>query len=127
VVSNFIVQALRGESITIFGNGKQTRSFCYVDDLIEGIVRMMDTQRGFTGPVNLGNPDEFSMLELAEHVIRLTRSKSRLRFRPLPQDDPKQRRPDIRLAAKQLKWKPTVALDDGLKETIRYFRHVLNR
>lgn len=125
VVSNFIVQALRGENITIFGNGKQTRSFCYVDDLIEGIARMMDTQRGFTGPVNLGNPDEFSILELAEHVIRLTRSKSRIRYSPLPVDDPKQRQPDIRLAAKRLEWKPRVALDDGLKETIRYFRRVL--
>jgi UDP-glucuronate decarboxylase len=125
VVSNFIVQALRGENITIFGDGKQTRSFCYVDDLIEGIVRMMDTRRGFTGPVNLGNPDEFSILELAEHVIRLTRSKSRIRFRPLPMDDPKQRQPDIRLAAKRLDWRPRVALDDGLKETIRYFRRVL--
>jgi UDP-glucuronate decarboxylase len=125
VVSNFIVQALRGENVTIFGKGTQTRSFCYVDDLIEGIVRMMATRRGFTGPVNLGNPEELSMLDLAERVIRLTRSKSRLRFRPLPEDDPKQRRPDIRLAVKQLKWKPRVGIDDGLKETILYFRRVL--
>jgi UDP-glucuronate decarboxylase len=125
VVSNFIVQALRGEHITIFGKGTQTRSFCYVDDLIEGIVRMMATRRGFTGPVNLGNPQELSILDLAERVIRLTRSQSRVRFKPLPEDDPKQRRPDVRLAVKQLKWKPRVAIDDGLKETIRYFRRVL--
>jgi len=127
VVSNFIVQALRGENITVFGDGSQTRSFCYVDDLIEGVVRMMDSRGGFTGPVNLGNPDEFSILELAEHVIRLTRTKSRIRFRALPQDDPKQRCPDIGIAVKRLKWKPKVALDDGLKETIRYFKRVLDR
>jgi UDP-glucuronate decarboxylase len=127
VVSNFIVQALRGEHITIFGKGTQTRSFCYVDDLIEGIVRMMATPRGFTGPVNLGNPEELSILDLAERVIRLTRSKSRVRFKPLPEDDPKQRRPDIRLAVKQLEWKPRVAIDDGLKESIQYFRRVLKR
>jgi UDP-glucuronate decarboxylase len=125
VVSNFIVQALRGDSITMYGKGGQTRSFCYVDDLIDGLVRMMDSRRGFTGPVNLGNPEEFSMLELAEHVLRLTRSKSRISFKPLPKDDPRQRCPDISLAGKQLKWKPKVALDDGLKETIRYFRRVL--
>jgi len=127
VVSNFIVQALRGENITIYGKGNQTRSFCYVDDLIDGLVRMMDTQRGFTGPVNLGNPGELSILELAEQVLRLTRSKSRIRFKPLPKDDPKQRCPDITLAGKQLKWRPKVALDDGLKETIRYFRRALRR
>ena len=127
VVSNFIVQALRGENITIYGKGNQTRSFCYVDDLIDGLVRMMDTQRGFTGPVNLGNPGELSILELAEQVLRLTRSKSRIRFKPLPKDDPRQRCPDITLAGKQLKWRPKVALDDGLKETIRYFRRALRR
>jgi UDP-glucuronate decarboxylase len=127
VVSNFIVQALRGENITIYGKGSQTRSFCYVDDLVDGLVRMMDTQRGFTGPVNLGNPGELSILELAEQVLRLTRSKSRIRFKPLPKDDPRQRCPDITLAGKQLKWRPEVALDDGLKETIRYFRRVLRR
>jgi len=127
VVSNFIVQALRGENITIYGKGSQTRSFCYVDDLVDGLVRMMDTQRGFTGPVNLGNPGELSILELAEQVLRLTRSKSRIRFKPLPKDDPRQRCPDITLAGKQLKWRPKVALDDGLKETIRYFRRVLRR
>jgi UDP-glucuronate decarboxylase len=127
VVSNFIVQALRGENITIYGKGSQTRSFCYVDDLVDGLVRMMDTQRGFTGPVNLGNPGELSILELAEQVLRLTRSKSRIRFKPLPKDDPRQRCPDITLAGKQLKWRPKVALDDGLKETIRYFRRALRR
>jgi len=127
VVSNFIVQALRGENITIYGKGNQTRSFCYVDDLIDGLVRMMDTQRGFTGPVNLGNPGELSILELAEQVLRLTRSKSRIRFKPLPKDDPRQRCPDITLAGKQLKWRPKMALDDGLKETIRYFRRALRR
>ena len=125
VVSNFVVQSLRGEPITVYGDGKQTRSFCYVDDLVDGLTRLMETERAFTGPVNLGNPEEFSMLELAERINRLTKSKSRIKFRPLPQDDPRQRRPDIDLARKQLKWKPKVNLDDGLKETIRYFRRVL--
>ena len=125
VVSNFIVQSLRGEPITVYGDGKQTRSFCYVDDLVEGLTRMMESDRGFSGPVNLGNPEEFSMLELAQRIIHLTKSKSRIQFKPLPQDDPRQRRPDIDLARKQLKWKPKVNLDDGLKETIRYFRRVL--
>jgi UDP-glucuronate decarboxylase len=125
VVSNFIVQALRGEPITIYGKGTQTRSFCYVDDLIDGMVRMMATDNGFTGPVNLGNPGEFTILELAEQVIRLTKSKSRIRFKPLPEDDPKQRQPDISLARKKLKWTPKVNLEDGLKETIRYFRRTL--
>ena len=125
VVSNFVVQSLRGEPITVYGDGKQTRSFCYVDDLVDGLTRLMETERAFTGPVNLGNPEEFSMLELAERIIRLTKSKSRIKFKPLPQDDPRQRRPDIGLARKRLKWKPKVSLDDGLKETIRYFRRVL--
>jgi UDP-glucuronate decarboxylase len=125
VVSNFVVQSLRGEPITVYGDGKQTRSFCYVDDLVDGLTRLMETERAFTGPVNLGNPEEFSMLELAERINRLTKSKSRIKFRPLPQDDPRQRRPDIGLARKRLKWKPKVSLDDGLKETIRYFRRVL--
>jgi len=125
VVSNFIVQALRGEPITVYGKGNQTRSFCYVDDLIVGLVRLMDTERGFTGPVNLGNPTEFTIMELAEQVMRLTKSKSKIRFKPLPQDDPKQRQPDIGLAKKRLKWTPTVSLEDGLKETIRYFRRAL--
>jgi UDP-glucuronate decarboxylase len=127
VVSNFIVQSLRGEPITVYGDGKQTRSFCYVDDLVEGLTRMMESDRGFSGPVNLGNPEEFSMLELAERIIQLTKSKSRIQFKPLPEDDPRQRRPDIDLARKQLKWKPKVNLDDGLKETIRYFRQALKK
>jgi UDP-glucuronate decarboxylase len=127
VVSNFIVQALRGEPITVYGKGQQTRSFCYVDDLIDGMVRMMASERGFTGPVNLGNPGEFTILELAEKVIRMTQSRSKIKFKPLPKDDPRQRQPDIALAKKRLKWKPTVALDDGLKETIRYFRGVLGK
>jgi UDP-glucuronate decarboxylase len=126
VVSNFIVQALRGQDITIFGTGSQTRSFCYVDDLVEGMIRMMDTDDGFTGPVNLGNPGEFTMLELAEKVISLVGSKSKLTFMPLPQDDPKQRKPVIDLAKKKLGgWEPKVGLDDGLKETIAYFRKAL--
>ena len=127
VVSNFIVQALRGEDITVHGDGSQTRSFCYVDDLIEGMVRMMESGAGFFGPVNLGNPKEFTMLELAEKVIQLTGSKSRIVFKPLPADDPKQRQPDIRLAQAELKWEPKVALADGLNETIAYFRNTLDR
>ena len=125
VVSNFIVQALRGEDVTIFGNGSQTRSFCYVDDLIDGMIRMMDSERGFHGPVNLGNPEEFTMAELAEKVIRLTGSKSRLVNRPLPPDDPRQRKPDITLANSRLDWSPKVRLEDGLKETIAYFKKLL--
>lgn len=125
VVSNFIVQALRGEDITIYGDGSQTRSFCYVDDLIEGFIRLMDTEAGFTGPVNLGNPNEFSMLELAENVLRLSGSKSKLAFLELPVDDPKQRKPDIMLATEKMDWEPGVELEDGLKETIGYFRKLL--
>jgi len=125
VVSNFIVQAIRGENVTIYGNGSQTRSFCYVDDLIEGMLRMMDSDRDFHGPVNLGNPGEFTMLELAEHVLRLTGSKSRLVHEPLPPDDPRQRKPDITLARDRLGWTPTVGLEDGLKETISYFKKLL--
>jgi UDP-glucuronate decarboxylase len=125
VVSNFIVQALKGEDITIYGDGSQTRSFCYVDDLIEAMVRMMESERGFTGPVNIGNPGEFTMLELAEKVISLVGGGSRLVFQPLPEDDPKQRQPDIALARSALDWEPKVGLDDGLKETIAYFRQVL--
>jgi UDP-glucuronate decarboxylase len=125
VVSNFIVQALRGEDVTIFGEGSQTRSFCYVDDLIEGMLRMMDSDKGFSGPVNLGNPGEFTMLELAEKVLRATGSKSKLVKRPLPADDPRQRKPDISLAKAKLDWEPKVPLDDGLKETIAYFRKLL--
>lgn len=125
VVSNFIVQALKGEDITIYGDGRQTRSFCYVDDLIEGFVRLMNTEPDFTGPVNMGNPGEFTMLELAEKVIKLVGGKSKLTFCPLPTDDPKQRRPDISLAKQELDWEPKVALEDGLKETIHYFKHLL--
>jgi len=122
VVSNFIVQALEGKEITIYGDGSQTRSFCYVDDLIEGFLRMMETEKGFTGPVNLGNPGEFTMLELAELVLKLTKSKSKLTFLPLPQDDPKQRQPDITMAREKLNWEPTIPLEEGLKRTIEYFK-----
>jgi UDP-glucuronate decarboxylase len=125
VVSNFIVQALRGEDVTIYGDGSQTRSFCYVDDLIDGMLRMMDSEKGFCGPVNLGNPGEFTMRQLAETVLRLTGSKSRLVQRPLPPDDPRQRQPDITLARSRLGWEPKVPLEDGLKETIAYFRKLL--
>jgi UDP-glucuronate decarboxylase len=124
VVSNFIVQALRGEPITIYGKGDQTRSFCYVDDLVEGMIRMMD-QDEFTGPVNLGNPGEFTIAELAEHTIELTESKSTIEHRPLPKDDPTRRRPNISLAEERLGWKPTIPLRDGLQQTIRYFADVL--
>lgn len=126
VVSNFIIQALQGKDITIYGDGQQTRSFCYVDDLIGAIICMMDTPEDITGPVNVGNPGEFTMLELAEKVLRLTGSKSKLVFKPLPSDDPKQRQPDIALAKKELGWEPKVGLDEGLRETISYFRHTLS-
>lgn len=126
VVSNFIVQAIKGEPITIYGDGSQTRSFCYVDDLIEGMIRFMDSPVDFTGPVNLGNPGEFTMLELAEMVLRLVGGPSRIVFMPLPQDDPRQRQPDIGLAKERLGWQPTMSLEDGLKETIRYFRGCLS-
>ena len=121
VVSNFIMQALRGEDITIYGSCQQTRSFCYVDDLVEAMIRMMESRADFTGPVNIGNPGEFSMLQLAELVIRMTHSKSKLIFKQLPQDDPKQRRPDITLAKSELSWEPTIDLESGLKKTISYF------
>jgi UDP-glucuronate decarboxylase len=127
VVSNFIVQALKGQDITIYGDGSQTRSFCYVDDLIEGLVRMMCSEAGFTGPVNIGNPNEFTMLELAEQVIKIVGSKSKLIFMTLPTDDPKQRKPNITLAKSKLDWQPTVQLADGLKETTAYFRMLLNK
>lgn len=122
VVSNFIVQALKNEDLTVYGDGSQTRSFCYVDDLIEGMIRMMNSRADFTGPCNLGNPGEFTMVELAHLVIRLTGSKSRLVYRPLPSDDPLQRKPVIDLAEKELGWKPSVSLEEGLKKTIEYFR-----
>ena len=127
VVSNFIVQALKGEDITIYGDGQQTRSFCYVDDLIEGMLRLMDSRADFTGPVNIGNPTEFTMLELAENVLRLVGGSSKLVFHPLPADDPKQRKPLIDLAQHELAWQPKVALEDGLKETIAYFKKLLDR
>ncbi|MGO8975297.1 MAG: UDP-glucuronic acid decarboxylase family protein [Steroidobacteraceae bacterium] len=125
VVSNFIVQAIRGDDITIFGDGQQTRSFCYVDDLVEAMIRMMGTASDFPGPVNIGNPGEFTMLGLAEMVIKLTASRSKLVYRSLPSDDPKQRQPDIGLARQALAWEPKVSLEDGLKETIGYFRRAL--
>jgi len=125
VVSNFIIQALNGEDITIYGEGNQTRSFCYVDDLIDVMIKMMNTPKGFTGPVNIGNPDEFTMLELAKKVIALTRSSSKLIFCPLPSDDPRQRQPDIALARKELNWSPEINLENGLNETIAYFRKLL--
>lgn len=125
VVSNFIVQALRGENLTVYGEGTQTRSFCYVDDLVEGLIRLMETADDFTGPVNLGNPVEFTMLELAEEVITLTGAKSSIVFKELPGDDPKQRQPDIGLARSVLKWEPSVPLRDGLSRTIDHFRTVL--
>ena len=121
VVSNFIVQALKGENITIYGDGQQTRSFCYVSDLIEGFVRLM-AQTETVGPINIGNPGEFTMLELAENVLKLTKSKSTIMHKPLPTDDPRQRQPDITLAKKYLKWEPKVPLAEGLKKTIAYFK-----
>jgi UDP-glucuronate decarboxylase len=125
VVSNFILQALKGEDITIYGDGTQTRSFCFASDLIEGFVRLMNTPDDFTGPVNLGNPGEFSMLELAEKIIEVTGSKSKIQHLPLPADDPKQRRPDISLAQERLGWEPTIPLEEGLKKTVTYFRALL--
>ncbi|WP_247655611.1 UDP-glucuronic acid decarboxylase family protein [Hydrogenophaga aromaticivorans] len=125
VVSNFIVQALRGEDITIYGDGSQTRSFCYVDDLIEGFVRLMASPAGVTGPINIGNPNEFTIKELAEAVLAKVGGKSRLVFNPLPSDDPKQRRPDVTLAKNTLDWQPRVQLDEGLDKTIHYFRNFL--
>ena len=122
VVSNFIVQALKGEDITIYGDGSQTRSFCYVDDLIEFFVRFMATEKGTTGPVNAGNPCEFSMLQLAEEVLKIVGGKSKIAFRPLPQDDPRQRQPDIAFAKSLTDWQPSVELNEGLRETVKYFR-----
>jgi UDP-glucuronate decarboxylase len=128
VVSNFIVQALRNEPITIYGEGTQTRAFCYVDDLVTGFLAMMDrTNDDFTGPVNLGNPGEFTIRELAEKVIRLTGSRSPIERHPLPPDDPVQRRPDISIAQRELGWKPTIPLEEGLKKTIAYFEEKLRR
>ena len=126
VVSSFIVQALKGEPITVFGDGGQTRSFCYVDDLVEAIMRLMVTAEDITGPINLGNNSEFTIRELAEKVIKLTGSRSKLVFKPLPQDDPRQRQPDLAKAKAVLNWEPKIALEDGLKETIAYFKHSLD-
>ena len=125
VVSNFIVQALKGEDITVYGDGSQTRSFCYVDDLVEGLIRMMNSPEGFTGPINIGTPQEFTILQLAETLIRMTGSASPIIFRPLPQDDPIQRRPDITLAREKLGWEPRIPLSEGLEKTIAYFRTVI--
>jgi len=126
VVSNFIMQALKGEDITIYGDGSQTRSFCYVDDLIDGIILMMNSPPDFTGPVNIGNPDEFSIKELAEQVVLLTKSKSKINYLPLPSDDPKQRQPNISLAKRELGWEPKVKLQDGLMKTIEYFKKLIS-
>jgi len=125
VVSNFIVQALKNEPISVYGEGSQTRSFCYVDDLIEGFIRLMNTPDDFTGPVNLGNPGEFTILELAQKVIKMTNSSSKIEFKPLPSDDPKQRQPDISLAQKALNWNVKIKLEEGLPKTIEYFRAML--
>jgi UDP-glucuronate decarboxylase len=125
VVSNFIVQALKAQDITIFGDGKQTRSFCYVDDLVDGLIKLMNTPESVTGPINIGNPGEFTMLELAEMVIKLTGSKSKLIFKPLPSDDPKQRQPNITIAKEVLGWSPTIQLSEGLDKTIKYFKNVI--
>ena len=125
VVSNFIVQALKGKDITIYGDGQQTRSFCYVDDLIDAMIKMMNSEKGFTGPVNIGNPGEFTMLQLAEMVLTLSNSKSKIIYQPLPSDDPKQRQPNIDLAKDKLAWQPKVELKDGLRETIAYFKKMI--
>jgi UDP-glucuronate decarboxylase len=125
VVSNFIMQALKGEDISIYGDGTQTRSFCYVDDLIEGIILLMNSRPDFTGPVNMGNPGEYTIKQLAETIVSITGSKSKIQYFPLPQDDPKQRKPDITLAKKELSWEPKVNLEDGLKETIKYFKKLI--
>ena len=123
VVSNFIIQALKNQDITVFGDGSQTRSFCYVEDMVDGIIRMMNTSNDFTGPINIGNPNEFKIIELAEKIIELIGSKSKIIFEPLPEDDPMQRQPNIDLAQKKLDWRPTTDLDEGLTQTIEYFKH----
>jgi UDP-glucuronate decarboxylase len=126
VISNFIVQSLKNKDITIYGDGSQTRSFCYVDDLVEGIIKMMNSREDFVGPVNLGNPKEFTILELAKKIIKLTDSKSKIIYKPLPEDDPKQRQPNIELAHKELKWEPKIQLEEGLIKTINYFERLLS-
>ncbi len=125
VVSNFIIQALKGEDITVYGDGSHTRSFCYVDDMIAGLIKMMDSADSFLGPINLGNPEEFSILDLAETIITMTGNRSKIVFKPLPQDDPMQRKPDISLARKTLGWQPQINLEEGLERTIAYFRAVI--
>ena len=127
VVSNFIVQALNNKPITIYGDGSQTRSFCYVDDLITGMIKFMESHKSITGPINMGNPSEFTMIELAELVIKLTSSRSKLKFKPLPEDDPKQRQPNISLAKSKLNWSPKVSLEEGLNKTIFYFKNLLDK
>jgi UDP-glucuronate decarboxylase len=127
VVSNFIVQALNNKPITIYGDGSQTRSFCYVDDLITGMIKLMESHKSITGPINMGNPSEFTMIELAELVIKLTSSRSKLKFKPLPEDDPKQRQPNISLAKSKLNWSPKVSLEEGLNKTITYFKNLLDK
>jgi len=127
VISNFIVQALKNKDITIYGDGNQTRSFCYVDDLVEGIIKMMNGREDFVGPVNIGNPVEFTILDLAKKIIKLTDSKSKIIYKPLPEDDPKRRKPNIELAKKELNWEPKVQLDKGLKNTINYFKRLLGK
>lgn len=126
VVSNFIIQALLGQDITIYGKGTQTRSFCYVDDMIDGIIKMMDSNNNFIGPVNLGNPSEYTILDLAENILKATKSKSKLVFKDLPSDDPLQRQPNISLAENKLNWKPKICLEDGLKETVSYFKKIIS-
>ncbi len=125
VVSNFIMQALKGKNLTVYGDGSQTRCFCYVEDMVDGIIKLMDSPDNFTGPVNLGNPREFSILQLAELIIKLVNSKSKIIFKPLPEDDPQQRQPDITLAKERLNWNPTTSLEEGLVNTIDYFQTLL--
>jgi UDP-glucuronate decarboxylase len=125
VISNFIVQALRGQDITVYGDGSQTRSFCYVDDMTDALVKLMNTPDEFTVPLNVGNPDEFTIMELAEKIVKLTGSKSRIAFNPLPPDDPAQRQPDISIAREKLNWEPVIPVDEGLKKTIAYFTRLL--
>ena len=127
VISNFVVQALRGEDITIYGDGSQTRSFCYVDDLITAIAKMMNSRKDLIGPINIGNPSEYQIIEIAEIILRLVGGRSKIAFMPLPADDPRQRSPDISLARQELDWGPTVQLEDGLTETINYFRQIISR
>jgi UDP-glucuronate decarboxylase len=127
VVSNFIIQALKNEAITIYGNGTQTRSFCYVNDLIDGMIKVMGSEDSFTGPINLGNPNEISILELAQKIIKLCNSKSKIVFNKLPNDDPARRKPDITLARIKLNWEPKVSLDEGLKLTISYFKQLISK